>query len=83
MRKGNFTQYFIDSVEMEVNLKDLYRYKILGQDFVKQIDQNRHNWSFEYYLNNKNEEQKYTDYVGPMNQYLKAMGKPEETPHFS
>ena len=55
MRKGNFTQNFIDSVEMEVNLKDYNKYKILGQYFVKQIDQNRHNWSFEYYLNNKNE----------------------------
>ena len=46
MRKGDFTDYFIDSVELEVNLKDFYRYKILEQDFIKEIDQNRQNWSF-------------------------------------
>ena len=83
MRKGDFTEYFIESVELEVNLKDFFRYKILGQDFIKEIDQNRQNWSFKYYLEKGNADQKYTDYVGPINEYLKATNQPEATPDFS
>lgn len=82
MRKGEFTEYFIESVDMEVNLKDFYRYKILEQDFVTEIDKNRHNWSLAYYLKSKNKDQKYTEYTGPINQYLKAAGQPEEKPCF-
>ena len=83
MKKGDFTDYFVDSVELEVNLKDFYRYKILGQDFVNQIDKNRQNWSFKYFLEKGNEDQLYTDYTGPINEYLKAAGKPEAKPDFS
>jgi|TARA_R110000824_G_scaffold16478_13_gene68317 hypothetical protein len=83
MRKGEFTDYFIDSVELEVNLKDFYRYKILEQDFIKEIDQNRQNWSFKYFLEKGKEKQDYGDYIGPINEYLKSQGKPETHPDFS
>lgn len=83
MRQGNFSEYFIDSVELEVNLKDFYRYKIIGQDFIKEIDKNRHNWSFKHYLETNNKDQKYTDYIGPINTYRELANLPPEEPCFN
>ena len=77
-RKGNFSAEFIDAVELEVNLKDYFRYKILEQDFVEEIDKNRINWSFRLYLDSGDAKQESTDYKGPINQYLEQVGQPEE-----
>ena len=73
MKKGEFEDYFIESVELEVNLKDLYRYKVLNQTF-EEIIENRFNWSIKYYLETGNKDQKFTEYVGPFNEYRAQLG---------
>ncbi len=82
MKKGEFTEAFINAVELEVNMKDIFRHSVLGKDFVTNIDKNRHNWSFRNYLLSGDEDQFNTDYVGPINSYLKQLGKPFEGPCF-
>jgi hypothetical protein len=81
-RKNDFSDEFINAVDLEVNLKDYFRYKVLGQDFVKEIDKNRINWSFRIYLDTKDKEQTETDYIGPINKYLTDKGEEQEGPQF-
>jgi len=69
--QSSFPDYFLKSMELEVNLKDLYRHKVLGQTF-EEIEENRFDWSIEEYLKSGDKNQKFTNYIGPVTQYEQA-----------
>ena len=73
-RAGNYTEEFIDQVELEVNLKDFFRYKILKQHFLKEIVPKRFNWSFKHYLKTGDITQENTNYVSNWNIYKQKAG---------
>ena len=70
--ESKWSDYFMESVELEVNLKDIYRHKILGQDF-EQIDSNRLDWSIKDYFETGDQDQRFTNYVGVITEYNKAL----------
>jgi hypothetical protein len=60
-------QYFVDMVELEFRLSELFQIEILGQDFMSDVAKNRYRFSFKDYLNGGNG---YPDnYLGTILQY--------------
>jgi hypothetical protein len=68
MKTTDWPEYFLEVVELEVNLKDLYRYRVLEQPF-EEILENRFDWSIKEYFKSGDKIQKDTSYVGPFNTY--------------
>jgi len=80
MKKDEWPVFFLESVELETNLKDLYRHKVLGQSF-DEIARNRIDWSIEIYLETGDAEQVDTNYKGPLSEYRRKQKEEEEELH--
>lgn len=75
---AEWESYFASMVELEVNLKDIFRLEILGQPWEK-LAENRFNWSLQKYAETGAIEQgKLDGYVGRFNMYRKQQGKDYE-----
>jgi len=68
MKKDEWNTFFTQSVELETNLKDLYRHKVLNQSF-DEIARNRIDWSIKIYLDTKDAEQIDTGFKGTLTKY--------------
>ena len=77
-----WTKEFVEFVELEVNMKDVFRLKVLKQDFLKEIDKNRINWSIKKFLEDGDEKQDGSEYVGQINLYRRQAGLGDEQPCF-
>ena len=67
-------QYFIDMVELEFRLSELFQIEVLNQDFMKDIVPKRYRFSFKNYLNTGNG---YPDgYLGTILKYDKQFNLP-------
>ena len=77
MKKDEWPVFFLESVELETNLKDLYRHKVLGQSF-DEISRNRIDWSIEICRETGDTEQVNTNYKGPLSEYRRKQKEEEE-----
>lgn len=73
--QSNLDPQIVDYMELEFPMKDLFRFKILGQS-RHEILKNRYNWSLKHFLNTGDVAQEATGYVGQMNIYRAEQGQP-------
>jgi hypothetical protein len=76
---GKYPEYFEQILETEIAVKDIFRLKVLNQDWIK-LHENRHNWSYFHWKNIREIEQdpQKTGFIGVFNQYKIQKGeKPE------
>jgi hypothetical protein len=67
-------EYFIDMVELEFRLSELFQIEVLNQDFMKDVVPKRYRFSFKNYLNTGNG---YLDgYLGTILKYDKQFNLP-------
>lgn len=66
--------YFLEICEQEFRLIDLFRLKVLQQDFIKEIVPNRYSWSLKRYLETKDIEQKNKLHKCAMKIYQEILG---------
>ena len=74
LENKDFDDFFLETVELEVNLKDIFRYKVLEQPF-EEIIENRFDWSIKEYLESGNLQQTYTNYKGVITEYEEELQK--------
>lgn len=74
LENKDFDDFFLETVELEVNLKDIFRYKVLKQPF-EEIIENRFDWSIKEYLESGNLQQTYTEYKGVITEYEEELQK--------
>ena len=70
--ESKWSEYFLDSVELEVNLKDIYRYKVLNQSY-EDIVRNRFDWSIKEFFETGDKDQQFNNYIGPFTEYKKII----------
>lgn len=69
-------QYFVDMVELEFRLSELFQIEILNQDFMSEVAKNRYRFSFKDYLSGGNG---YPDnYLGTILQYNRKFNIPDD-----
>ena len=75
---GKYPDWFEQTLENEISLKDLFRFKVLNQP-LGDICSNRFNWSFFTYKNTgKINQNKHDGYVGLFNEYKIKKGEEME-----
>lgn len=67
--------YFINAVELNFRLSELYQLKVLNMDFMGEIAKRRHCWSFRGHLNGNGW---IEGYIGQINKFNENHGLPKE-----
>lgn len=70
------SDFFINAVENQFRLSELYQLKVLNMDFMNEIAKKRHKWSFKAHLLNGNGW--IEGYIGKINQLNKQFNLPLE-----
>lgn len=76
---GNYPEYFEQILELEVNLKDIFRLKVLNQPW-EDLAKQRFDWSYFYWKNTGEiiQDQSKTNYRGAFNIYKIEKGESPE-----
>jgi hypothetical protein len=78
MLKGVYSDFFENMLELETNLKDFFRIKVLKRSW-QELEKNRHNWSYFRYKKEGTVNQGINDgYEGVFNKYLRSIGQPTQ-----
>lgn len=78
MLKGVYSDFFENMLELETNLKDFFRIKVLKQSW-QELEKNRHNFSYFRYKRDGAVNQGINDgYEGVFNKYLRSIGQPTQ-----
>mgnify|MGYP001591718469 CR=1 FL=1 len=76
IKEEEYDYYFVDIVDKNFRLSELYQLKVLNMDFMDIISQKRHLWSFRAHIETGNG---WIDgYIGEINLLNKQFGYPQE-----